>query len=62
MTFAEKVKYVRKMLNYSQEKLASVLDVAFSTVNRWENGHAMPRYEVQEKFNALCKANNINFE
>ena len=50
MTFAEKVKYARAVLNLSQEKLASKLGVSFSTVNRWEKGHAMPSYLAQEKF------------
>lgn len=62
MTFAEKVKYARAVLNLSQEKLASKLGVSFSTVNRWEKGHAMPSYLAQEKFFLLCKENEITFE
>ena len=62
MTFAEKVKLARKVLNLSQEKLAFKLGVSFSTVNRWEKGHAMPSYLAQEKFFLLCKENEINFE
>ena len=62
MTFAEKVKYVRKKLDLSQEKLAVLLEVSFATVNRWEKGRAMPSYTTQERFNLLCKDNEITFE
>ena len=62
MEFADKVKYVRKQLNLSQEKLASLLGVSFATVNRWETGHSMPTYKTQQSFNALCKENNNKFE
>lgn len=62
MTFADKVKYVRKKLGISQEKLATLLEVSFATVNRWEKGRAMPTYATQEKFRLLCKQNNITIE
>lgn len=62
MTFADKVKYVREQLDLSQEKLAVLLDVSFATVNRWEKGRAMPSYATQERFNLLCKDNEITFE
>ena len=61
MTFADKVKIVREQLQISQEKLAVMLGVSFATVNRWENGHSVPTYKVLEKFNQLCKENNIKF-
>lgn len=62
MTFADKVKYVRTQLNLSQEKLAVLLEVSFATVNRWEKGRAMPSYVAQERFNVLCRENEITFE
>lgn len=62
MTFPEKVIKVRYELGLSQEKLAAKLGVSFSTVNRWEKGHAMPSYLALDKFNTLCKENNIEFK
>ena len=62
MTFAEKVKYVRGVLQLSQEKFAIILGVSFATVNRLENGHAVPSYATIEKFSALCKTHNIKFD
>lgn len=35
--FSEQVKHVRKILDYSQDKLAQILGVSFATINRWEN-------------------------
>lgn len=62
MEFADKVKYARKQLELSQEKLASLLGVSFATVNRWETGRSMPTYKAQQRFIALCKENGIKFE
>ena len=62
MQFAEKVKLVRKRLKISQEKMAQLLSVSFSTVNRWEKGKALPSYLTMQKFEALCQEQNITFE
>ena len=61
MSFADKVKEVRKQLNISQEKLAAKLGVSFSTVNRWEKGHSYPSYKAQAQFESLCKEKCIVF-
>lgn len=61
MSFAEKVKMVRKQLKLSQEKLAAKLGVSFSTVNRWEKGHSFPSYMAQTQFEQLCRENGIIF-
>lgn len=62
MQFSEKVKQVRKKLNLSQEDLAKELGIAFSTLNRWENGRFKPSYDAQENFAVFCKKNNITIE
>ncbi|XHX75861.1 MAG: helix-turn-helix domain-containing protein [Stenomitos frigidus ULC029] len=36
------IRELRQQLDLSQEKLAVKLGVSFRTVNRWENGHAVP--------------------
>ena len=54
MEFSEKVKEVRKKLNLSQMELAKELGVAFSTVNRWENGKFKPNYEAIKRFEDFC--------
>lgn len=36
------IKELRKGLGLTQEEFAHAVAVTFSTVNRWENGHAKP--------------------
>ena len=36
------VKTLRERLALTQERLAVKLEVTFTTVNRWENGHSEP--------------------
>ena len=38
----ELVRELRKRLKLTQEQCAARLGVTFSTLNRWENGHAKP--------------------
>jgi type I restriction enzyme M protein len=47
------LKYVRNKLNLSQEDLAAKLGVAFSTLNRWENGKIVPRGKAKQAINEL---------
>lgn len=42
--------------------MAKELGVAFSSVNRWENGRFQPGFKAQKAFYELCKKNNIEFE
>ena len=62
MTFAEKVKYVRKKLMLSQVEFSKELGVAFTTINRWETGLREPNYSMQRKFVEFCNLNNITFD
>ena len=61
MTFGEKIKLVRYKLYLSQEDIARKIGMAFSTVNRWERGHALPSFKAQAKFDKFCKDNGILF-
>lgn len=62
MTFAEKIKYVRIVLNLSQEELARKINVSYATINRLENSKNKPKYETLLSFEKFCKENNIEFE
>jgi type I restriction enzyme M protein len=44
----EILKLLRNKLALSQEDLAAKLGVAFSTLNRWENGHSVPRGKAKQ--------------
>ena len=62
MTFGEKVKAARYKLFLSQQAMADKLNVSFSTVNRWERGHAEPNFKAQAEFDDLCKKHGIAFD
>lgn len=36
------IRELRHLTGLSQEQFAAMLGVAFSTINRWENGHIQP--------------------
>jgi len=42
------LKQLRTKLELSQEDLATKLGVAFSTLNRWENGRSTPRGKAKQ--------------
>lgn len=42
MTLQEKIRFILKVANLSQEKLAAILDVSFVTLNSWINGRSVP--------------------
>ena len=42
-------------MNMNQTEFAELLNVTFATVNRWENGRALPNKLAQDKIYDLCK-------
>ena len=53
------IKQIRIYLDMSQTELAENLNVTFQTVNRWENGRAVPNKLAQSKIFDLCKGKNV---
>lgn len=49
------LKQLRSQLGLSQEELAAKLGVAFSTLNRWENGKSAPRGQAKDAIAALME-------
>lgn len=49
------IKKIRSYMNMSQEELAEILGVTFASVNRWENGRAIPNKIAQSRIYDLCK-------
>lgn len=46
----------------SQEEMAKKLGVAFSTINRYENGHYNPTPRLQREIKSLAIKNCLNFK
>ncbi|MDR0763884.1 MAG: helix-turn-helix transcriptional regulator [Bacteroidales bacterium] len=46
----------------SQERLAEEIGVAFSTVNRWEQGYHEPSFLTRKRFEDFCNQKGIKFD
>lgn len=55
----ELLKQIRTFLNMSQAEFAEHLSVSFATVNRWENGRAVPNKLAQSRIYELCKEKGV---
>lgn len=53
------IKKIRLYMNMSQTEFAERLNVTFATVNRWENGRALPNKLAQDKIYHLCKEQRV---
>lgn len=60
VTFSDFVISVRKNLNLSQKQLAAAINVSYSTINRWENGHVIPSNLATKSFLDFCENNFID--
>ncbi|WP_059005335.1 helix-turn-helix transcriptional regulator [Bittarella massiliensis (ex Durand et al. 2017)] len=60
MDFSSIVKKVRLELSLTQKQLAQALNVSYTTINRWENGHVVPSNLAQKSFFDFCESNFIN--
>lgn len=49
------IRELRLRLGLTQEEFAHALAVTFSTVNRWENGHARPSKLARRAIEALAR-------
>ena len=62
MDYRKLIKELREKLILSQEEMAIVLDVSFTSINRWENGKTIPTIKVRRKIVKFCKKNKISLE
>ena len=62
INWPNKIKEFRETEFLTQEELASILNVAFITVNRWENGHCEPTMKAKRLLSKLFKQSNIKLE
>ena len=62
MAFSNEIKVIRQKAFLTQEAFAKEMDVAFSTVNRWESGKAHPNISAMKRIKEFCDKNDISFE
>ena len=61
MKFSDDVKYARKILKLSQQKLADSIGVNRLTVFRWETDYQRPILLLRFKFYEFCWNKNVTF-
>ena len=60
MGFPEEIKRIRQRCFLTQQEFAQEVQVAFSTVNRWEGGKAKPNFTAMKNIKKFCLKNNID--
>ena len=53
MTLGEQIKQARENMNYSQEELATELEVSRQAISKWENDTAIPNGINREMLNQI---------
>lgn len=61
MTFSAALKKARDEAGLTQTELAKLLNVSFSSINRYENGHHAPTRIIEEALKAFFKKKGIVF-
>ena len=62
MKWAENTKKLRNKMLLTQQELAKLLNVAYVSINRWENGVHEPTMKVKRELMKLFKENKIEVE
>lgn len=61
MSFQTELKRIRQRCFLSQQAFAKEMNVAFSTVNRWESGKTKPNLNAMKSIKEFCEKNSIDF-
>jgi len=62
MEISSDIRNLRRKSLLSQTDFAKAIGVSYSTVNRWENGKAIPNFQDLKKIKDFCIANRFPFE
>lgn len=61
MSLGEVIRLSRQKALCTQEDYAKKLDVALSTVNRWELNKAKPNMKAMKAIKAFCEENDLEY-
>lgn len=61
MSIGEVIRLSRQKALYTQDDFAKELNVALSTVNRWELNKAKPNMKAMKAIKAFCDENNLDY-
>lgn len=62
MDISNEIKRIRQKSLLTQEEFAQELNVAFSTVNRWEKGKTQPNITAMKRIKEFCLYKDIPFD
>ena len=62
MQLADAIKITRQKAFLSQDSFASEMNVAVSTINRWENGKSKPNLTAMKNLKQFCTKYNLPYE
>ncbi len=62
MDLGDAIRITRQKAFYTQEVFAQKLNVALSTVNRWELNKTRPNMKAMKAIKSFCEENNLNYE
>lgn len=62
LSFPEQVKYVRMILQISQNELAEGCGISYATVSRWERENRTPQVAMLGKFYSFCLRNGFELD
>ena len=62
MSLGETIRIIIQKAFCTQEDCAKQLNVALSTVNRWELGKAAPNMKGMKAIKAFCEAHELDYE
>ena len=62
MDLGEAIRITRQTALYTQEDFAQKLNVALSTVNRWELNKAKPNMKAMKAIKSFCEENEQSYE
>lgn len=62
MNLGDTIRITRQKAFCTQEDFAKELNVALSTVNRWELGKATPNMRGMKAIKAFCENNGLDYE
>ena len=61
MSFQAELKRIRQRCFLSQQAFAKEINVAFSTVNRWESGKTKPNLTAMKSIKEFCSRNDVDY-
>lgn len=61
MSLGEAIRMSRQKAFFTQQDFANKLDVALSTVNRWELNKSKPNMKAMKQIKAFCDENKIDY-